>query len=264
MRYGLGKHYRRSLRLRGNDYSQVRAYFMTNCTRDRKCLFGDAVNGQVRLNDFGRIAEQSWLEISMHFSYLAFDTFVVMSNHIHGIVVGAWHAVPLRQWHEHFGESVSGSIATIIRSFKSAITKLVNELGGMPGMPVWQPGYYEHISPDESSLNRIRQYILDNPMRWQVGRENSQAVEPEPVEGWRGMNSFPDLTVESGALGWLESLGWAVKHGSEIAPGELFAERQDYREVALVRWLLDVLLPKLIAGEIHQMFWRSFEKKFVA
>ena len=81
------RHHRHSLRLKDFDYSQTGAYFLTLCTQKRACLFGDVVDGEMRLNDAGRVVEQCWLEIPNHFPRLDLDAFVVMPNHVHGILV---------------------------------------------------------------------------------------------------------------------------------------------------------------------------------
>jgi REP element-mobilizing transposase RayT len=109
-----------------------------------------------------------------------------MPNHVHGIVaVGARHAVPLPSECERFAKPVSASLPTIIRSFKSACSKQINELGSEHPGPVWQRNYFEHLIRNEDSLSRIRQYILDNPMRWEFDRENPLAMKPEADYAWR-------------------------------------------------------------------------------
>ena len=185
----LHEHRRRSLRLKGYDYSQAGAYFVTICTQDRMCLFGDIVDGKMQLNATGRMIEQCWNAMPDHFPLMESDEFIVMPNHIHGIVVlagdavGALHATPLR--HATPPPSTaspasrmskispkSGSLAVMIRSFKSAVTKRINESCGTAGAAVWQRNYYEHIIRDDDDLARIRQYIIDNPAQWAMDREN--------------------------------------------------------------------------------------------
>ncbi len=87
MKYDPQKHHRRSIRLKGYDYSQAGAYFVTICTQNRECLFGDIVDGEMMLNDAGQMVEQCWYDIPLHFPHAGLDEFVVMPNHIHGIVV---------------------------------------------------------------------------------------------------------------------------------------------------------------------------------
>ena len=195
-RYDPDRHRRRSIRLKGYDYAQAGAYFVTLCTQDRLCLFGEVVDGEMRLNAWGEIARQCWADIPSHFPRVELDTFVIMPNHMHGIIilmkdtmVGARHAVPQRdtahQRHvvpqpqppyigqrERFGQPVAGSLATIMRSYKSAVTKRLNALRGTAGTPVWQRNYYEHIIRNDRALIAIREYILNNPIQWAVDREN--------------------------------------------------------------------------------------------
>ncbi|OGR05613.1 MAG: hypothetical protein A2511_01970 [Deltaproteobacteria bacterium RIFOXYD12_FULL_50_9] len=118
---------RRSIRLHGYNYSQNGAYFVTICAQNRECLFGEIVDGEMWLNDAGRVVQKCWDDILVHFPYVEMDECVVMPNHVHGIIaiVGARHAVPLQTG--QFDKPVAGSIPTIIRSFKSAVTKCVNE-----------------------------------------------------------------------------------------------------------------------------------------
>jgi REP element-mobilizing transposase RayT len=154
----------------------------------------------MRLNECGELIEACWNEIPNHFPHVQLDAFVIMPNHVHGILhimephsaatVGARHAVPLpgnvpHRHNERFGKPVVGSIPTIVRSVKSAASRRINQLRDTPGTRVWQRSYYEHIIRNEASLDRIRQYILDNPARWASDPENPQAAAPEPVEAWR-------------------------------------------------------------------------------
>jgi putative transposase len=166
------KYHRRSIRLNGYDYSQTGAYFITVCTQGRECLFGGVVDGEIRLNEYGKIAVNSWKDIPAHFRNAKLDAFLVMPNHIHGIImiVGARHAVPLHQ--EQFGKPIPCSISTIIRSFKSAVTKRINELRQTSGIGFWQRNYYEHIIRVDDELNNIREYITNNPLRWHEDEEN--------------------------------------------------------------------------------------------
>ena len=86
---------------------------------------------------------------------------------------------------KQFGHAVPGALPTVIGSFKSAVTKRINENRDAAGEPVWQRNYYEHIIRSEKSLNHIRQYIIDNPEQWVVDRDNLSAVTPEPRNIWR-------------------------------------------------------------------------------
>ena len=165
---------RRSIRLQGYDYRRNGAYFVTICAHNRVPLFGEIINGEMRLNEAGRIAQRLWNELSQHFSHVDTDAFVVMPNHVHGIIViedthvGARHASPLHRSHK----SPRAALGTIVGSYKSAVTKQVNRELGAPGIPVWQRNYYEHIIRNEASLHDIRNYIIHNPVQWSDDPEN--------------------------------------------------------------------------------------------
>jgi putative transposase len=173
MKYDPNKHHRRSIRLKHYDYASLGAYFVTICTYNRQCLFGQITDGKMVLNDAGREVEHCWNEIPAHFPHVALDEFVVMPNHVHGIIVitvGVRHAVPLpnpvQPKSEHFQKPIAGSIPTIIRSFKSAVTKRINQTRKTPGVTLWQRNYYERIIRNENEMNTIRQYIINNPLNW--------------------------------------------------------------------------------------------------
>ena len=174
MKYDPEKHCRRSIRLQGYDYSRPGAYFVTVCTRNRKCLFGEIIEGRMVLNDYGKVVAMAWDAIPRHFPDVEIDMFQIMPNHVHGIVViSAGRGTACRApTMERFGKAVYGSLATIIRSFKSAVTKYINELRNTPGAKLWQRNYYDHIIRNEDELDRIRRYISDNPAKWKLDREN--------------------------------------------------------------------------------------------
>ena len=169
MRHDPNKHHRRSIRLKGFDYAQENAYFVTICTQNGACLFGEIVNEQMRLNDAGRVAQMVWKAIPDHFPQVETDASVVMPNHVHGIIiiVGATHASPSRQ-----SGPPKGSLGAIVGSYKSAVSRQINQLHRTPGATVWQRNYYEHIIRNDTALNRLRQYITDNPARWADDQEN--------------------------------------------------------------------------------------------
>ncbi len=128
MKYNPDKHHRRSIRLQGYDYSQPGIYFITLCTQNRERLFGEILNGEMRLNEFGKIAHQCWLEIPNHFPHVQLDEFVIMPDHIHGIIVlndiaGAKNFSPLLQQNITSFRSPSKTIGSIIRGFKIGVTK---------------------------------------------------------------------------------------------------------------------------------------------
>ena len=141
----------------------------------------------MHLNKCGEIVNECSQAIAKHFENTAVDEFIVMPNHIHGIMVildvGARHAVPACSA-QRFGRPMTGSLSTIVRSFKSATTNRINDLRKTPGGLVWQRNYYEHVIRNEQSLQRIREYIAGNPARWGVDRENPAAATPEEKDAW--------------------------------------------------------------------------------
>lgn len=162
---------RRSIRLKGHDYSQPGYYFITICTQNRRCQFGRMVNAAFVMNDVGQVVQQCWNDIPLHFPHMKLDVFVVMPNHIHGILLIV-HRPADSMGTEQFGKPVPGSISTIIRSFKSAVTRHINNLRQTPGARLWQRNYWEHIVRNENELNRIREYIVRNPQNWEMDRLN--------------------------------------------------------------------------------------------
>ncbi|MBE9140082.1 transposase [Nodosilinea sp. LEGE 07088] len=180
MKYNPHKHHRCSLRLKGYDYSAAGAYFITICTFQRRCLFGQVVNGEMQLNEFGQIATECWQAIPEHFSHIELDEYIVMPNHVHGILVAQDTRrgiavqcpytnpgnVPQNPYISVFGKMSPGSIPAVVRSYKYATTKRINILRDAVGTPVWQRNYYDHIIRNERSLQHIRYYTTNNPLTW--------------------------------------------------------------------------------------------------
>ena len=162
------KHRRRSLRLRDYDYSQAGAYFVTICTHNRTCLFGDIVDGEMRLNEDGRLAQSVWEALPKHYSHVELDAVVVMPNHVHGIIVLT--ATPVGAGFKP--ASTRHGLPEIVRAFKTFSGRRINQSRSTPGTPVWQRNYYEHVIRNDAALNRLRQYIAENPARWAEDPEN--------------------------------------------------------------------------------------------
>ncbi|MDR3196736.1 MAG: hypothetical protein LBU34_02605 [Planctomycetaceae bacterium] len=177
MTYDSAIHHRRSIRLKGYNYSLRGLYFITICCQDNVCCFGKIENDKMILNNTGKITNQCWLEIPRHFLNVELHEYVVMPNHIHGIIelvgtknfslkiisselgvnndnVGAKNFSPLRP------HGTSRTIGSIIRGFKIGVTKQL-------GASIWQRNYYEHIIRNEQSYQNISQYITTNPVNWQ-------------------------------------------------------------------------------------------------
>jgi len=187
MTYAPEKHHRRSIRLGGYDYGQAGAYFVSICTQNRDCMFGEIANGEMRLNPSGQIVREEWLRTSVVRPDVELDAFVIMPNHVHGIVCfiedgrGTARRAPTV---ERFGHPVRGSLPTIVRAFKSAATKRINEIRRSPGTLVWQRNYYEHVIRDGDELDRVRKYIEDNPGMWEMDGENPVAQKTKDKEAW--------------------------------------------------------------------------------
>jgi REP element-mobilizing transposase RayT len=179
------KHHRRSIRLKGFDYTQSGAYYITIVTYQRQHVFGVVVNGVMHLNELGQIAHDEWFKTALLRPYVELfeDEFVVMPNHAHGIIwiehgdggdtaalVGARRRRAPTV--EQFGKPIPQSIPTIVRAYKSAVTYAVNALQDQRGAVLWQRNYYEHIIRDEKDLQAKRDYILSNPLNWEDDDEN--------------------------------------------------------------------------------------------
>ncbi|MCU0275814.1 MAG: transposase [Acidobacteria bacterium] len=195
------KHHRRSIRLKGFDYTRGNAFFVTICSFQKECIFGNVSDGMMVMNKQGKCIETAWLETAVKRPAIELDEFIIMPNHFHAIIwivgrgtacrapygsrtsgteipartMGTARCAPTDPKCEQFGRPVSGSLPTVIRSFKSAAGKYVNESRGSPGTPVWQRNYYEHIIRDEDELQRTREYIRHNPENWQSDEEYSSA-----------------------------------------------------------------------------------------
>jgi putative transposase len=190
MKYEPKKHRRRSLRLKDYDYAQSGAYFVTIVAQERTCLFGNIVDGALQLNDAGGMVQLSWSELSLHYPGVGTDAFVVMPNHFHGIItlVGVGPcAYPQSGQPQEIAPTIS--LPDAVHRFKSLTTKRyadgVKQSGWVP-FPgkLWQRNYYEHIIRNEKSLARIREYILNNPMRWSFDPENLAAIAHDPTDVW--------------------------------------------------------------------------------
>ncbi len=169
------KFHRRSVRLKGYDYSSPGAYFVTVVTYHRAHLFGEVINGKMKLYPYGEIAQGEWYRsaelrpnVRLHP-----DEFVVMPNHIHGIIwiddnrTGAATLRPdVRSEIELKSIVKPKSLAAIIRSYKSAVTYQINAFRESRGAPIWQRNYYEHIIRNQAELDRIANYIQTNPVNW--------------------------------------------------------------------------------------------------
>jgi putative transposase len=151
-------HHRQSIRLKEFDYSQSGAYFLTCVTHNRSNLFGKIENNIVQLNQYGELVRMEWLRLPQRFPGIDIDEFVIMPNHIHGIVIIADH-------------KAGWNLATIVGSFKSSTARMINAIRKSIGGLIWQRNYYEHVIRDDEELNRVREYIQNNPLNWMQDEE---------------------------------------------------------------------------------------------
>ncbi len=180
MPYHPNKHHRRSIRVPGYNYSDAGWYFITICVKNKKCMFGNIEQKYMILNHIGRIIDYHWRKLPIHFRNIELDQFQIMPNHFHGIIhirVGAKHlsatntttllnaddnASPLQMPNG----TIHGSLGAIMQNFKSVTSRKINKINRTHGTHVWQRNYWEHIIRNEDDLNRIRVYILENPLKW--------------------------------------------------------------------------------------------------
>lgn len=174
------RHHRHSIRLQGYDYTQEGAYYVTIVTWQRDFLFGEIVDGEMILNERGNIADECWREIPGHFPHVELGAYVVMPNHVHGIIViggrGAIYRAPTDDTNiEKFGKPVKGSLPTIIRTYKAAVTRLIGR--ELNETSIWQRNYYEHIIRNEKDLQNKTDYIEANPSLWDEDENNPRNAQ---------------------------------------------------------------------------------------
>jgi REP element-mobilizing transposase RayT len=153
---------RKLIRLQEFDYSMPWWYYVTICTKNMKCWFGKVKNGKMKLNTLGKCVESFWGNIPEHYLSVKMDYYVIMPNHFHGIIilnnpVETGHAPFLRKGH---------NLGNVVGSFKSAVSKWAHQ-NNFPTFQ-WQPRFYDHIIRNEKDLHRIRTYIKNNPIKWEI------------------------------------------------------------------------------------------------
>ena len=181
---------RKPLRLKEYNYSLEGSYFVTICVKDREDLFGQIVSGALSLNQYGKIVQSCWNELPNHYSNILLDEFVIMPNHVHGIitiiddVVGATFRRPNTNGAGRPRPYKKITLGNIVAFFKYQSTKRINEIRKTPGLSVWQRNYYDHIIRNEKSLYRIREYIITNPEQWTRDKENPMFQGVDEFECW--------------------------------------------------------------------------------
>jgi putative transposase len=175
------KHHRRSIRLKGYDYSSEGAYYVTIVTYHRDPLFGEIVNKEMILNEFGKIADECWRAIPEHFPNVELGAYVIMPNHAHGIIIITDQrrgAAMLRPYNDHNPHKINvkpGSLGAIVRSYKSAVSYRMNKEHNATS--IWQRNYYEHIIRNENDLQNKTDYINANPSLWDEDNNNPQNLQ---------------------------------------------------------------------------------------
>jgi REP element-mobilizing transposase RayT len=198
MPYDPTKHNRRSIRLKGYQYNQPGSYFVTFCVRERVCELGDIIDGEMRLSQFGQVALDFWAHIPAHFPNVEVDKFIIMPNHVHAIIVikggrGDVSSPPSRDVSSPPSRDVSSppsrdvssppsdgeippipfaTLGQIVGYYKYQTTLRINQLRDNAGTPFWQRGYYERIIRNQRALQNIQDYILENPLNWELDQEN--------------------------------------------------------------------------------------------
>ncbi|NOY38830.1 MAG: transposase [Nitrospirae bacterium] len=161
MIYNADKDDRKTIRLKGYDYAQNGTYFVTICIKNKECISGEILDGKILLNDAGEMIQSAWNGLPEHYPYVELDQFVVMPNHMHGIVVIL-----------NDKGGAKRTLGQIVAYFKYQTTKQINQRRNTPGIPVWQRNYFDRIIRNETELNSIRRYIVNNPLKWHLDKEN--------------------------------------------------------------------------------------------
>ena len=224
-------HHRRSIRLKGYDYSRAGAYFVTICVHQRECLLGNIVNGEMQLSRFGKIISYAWLDLPKHYPHVILDEFCIMPNHVHFVVVliddgrdgssrlsqvslparrDGSHglnrtssltntplnktSLPAQETHPYDHPYARHPVSEVIRAFKSFSAKRINDLRKTTYSPFWQKNYYEHIIRNDREWNAIVWYILNNPLHWQLDRDNLQNKLPPPQKTEEYIQDIENLT----------------------------------------------------------------------
>jgi REP element-mobilizing transposase RayT len=166
------EHGRKDMRLRGYDYSQAGAYFVTLCLERRQCLLGSVVDAEMRLSALGQMIEQVWADLPHHYAHVELDQFILLPNHLHGIVFLT-------------GDSTGGrprravDLPKLITGFKIFTTRehrkgsVIGRWQGIEGK-LWQKSYFDRVIRNDRELKALREYIANNPLRWHLDRENPE------------------------------------------------------------------------------------------
>ena len=171
-RYDPDLHRRRSIRLKGHDYAQSGAYFVTIVTQGRIPLFGEIIDGEMLFNDTGQSVAVAWEWLATRYPHVKLDEYVVMPNHLHGIIVIA----DTGRGGSRTAPTGPKPLGRLVAAFKTVTTKQLNLVQGTPGQLLWQRNFYEHVIRNDDEMDRVREYIIGNPMQWEIDTENPDAA----------------------------------------------------------------------------------------
>ncbi len=175
----MNRHHRHSMRLKEYDYTNEGGYFVTVVTQGRETLFGEVVNEEMILNEFGKIVENTWFDLIHHNLDIELDEFIVMPNHVHWIIIIEKDSELINTMPTSVGAGSEPaptrkhqSLSEIVRQFKTFSARRINQLRNTPGLRIWQRNFYDHIIRDEKDYENIANYIALNPLGWDQDKEN--------------------------------------------------------------------------------------------
>lgn len=182
MKYNPEIHHRRSIRLKEYDYSQTGAYYVTICVNEREFLFGTIKNQKMELNGAGRMVHKWWSALLHKFNNVELDEFVIMPNHMHGIILIVGADLRVCPDHSRQGAHTGAPLHRLVQWFKTMTTneyiRGVELYGWQPfSRKLWQRNYYEHIIRNDNEMNRIREYIINNPFQWDEDEYNPENLK---------------------------------------------------------------------------------------
>lgn len=187
---------RKPNRLKDFDYSSCGCYFITICTHNRIHHFGEIMSGTMKLNEFGEIAAENWNSIPLHFDNVLLDEFIVMPNHIHGIIgiIDNLKGNPqVTNINPQIGKKLDRSkmlVSRIVQQYKASVTRDIHNLNKIEFK--WQRSFYDHIIRNERSYENIQSYIYCNPLKWEIDVENRKNGEIDSVKYYSGIFNGED------------------------------------------------------------------------
>ena len=169
---------RKRICLNEYDYTSPGAYLVTVCASRNSVVFSHILaDGALKMNCFGKVVMEEWKRAAQLRDNVELDEYVIMPDHLHGIVVlkcrGTARRAPTPG---QFSLPVSSSLPTIVRAFKSAVTRRIHLLQDCSGLTIWQRGYHEHIIRKNENINQVREYIRNNPLRWRLKQGMSETA----------------------------------------------------------------------------------------